>query len=151
MYAVAAGDRLWQVVLGVGVAGCALMAVALVWRRPSVFAVGLAGVAAAYAVFLSLRGGAVDARAPAVAAALFVAAEFGFWSFEQTAARAERPVLIRRVGGLTAAVLLTALLGSVVLSLATGIGGSVGLEAVGVAAATLTLGAIALLASRSSA
>jgi hypothetical protein len=150
-YAAASGDRLSHVVLGVGVAGCALMGIALVARRPSVFTFGLAGVGAAYAVFLSLRSGAVDARAPAVAAALFVAAELGFWSFEQTAARVERPVLVRRVAGLTAGAVLTALVGSVVLGLATGVGGSVGLEAVGVAAATLTLAAIALLALRSSA
>jgi hypothetical protein len=151
VYAVAAGDRLWQVVLGVGAAGCALMAVALVARRRSAFPIGIAGVGAAYALFLSLRTGAVDARAPAVAAALFVAAELGFWSFGQTAARAERPVLVRRIAGLTTGAVLTALVGSLVLGLATGLEGSVALEAVGVAAATLTLAAIALLASRSSA
>jgi hypothetical protein len=137
-------------VLGVGTAGFVLMAVALVTRRPSALPVGLAGVGAAYALFLSLRTGTVDPRAPAVATALFVAAELGFWACERSSAHAEPAVLIRRIARLAAAALLTALVGSLVLGLTTGVGGGVALEAAGVAAATLTVAAIAVLASRSS-
>jgi hypothetical protein len=137
-------------VLGVGVAGCVLMAVALVTRRPSALPAGLAGAGAAYGLFLSLRTGAVDPRAPAVATALFVAAELGFWACERSSARVVRAVLIRRIAWLAVGALLTALVGSLVLGLTTGVGGGVALEAAGVAAATLTVAAIAVLASRSS-
>ena len=150
MYAAAAGDRLPQVVAGVGAAGCALMAVAFLVRRPSVLPVGLAGVGAAYAVFLSLRSGAVDARAPIVAAALFVAAEAGFWSLERTAARGGTAPMARRIATLVGSAAVAALVGSLILVLATGVAGSVALEAIGVAAAAVTLAAIALLASRAS-
>jgi hypothetical protein len=150
VYSVAAGDRLPEVIAGVGAAGCVLIVLAFVVRRPSVFPVGLAGVGAAYALFLSLRGDAVDPRAPAVAAVLFAAAELGFWSLERTASRSERPPLVRRIVGLALGALLTALLGSLVLGLTSDVGGSVALEAAGVAAAVVMLAAIALLTSRAS-
>ena len=150
VYAVLAGDRLPEVVAGVGAAGCALIVIAFVARRPSVFPVGLAGVAAAYGVYLSLRSGAVDARAPAVAAALYVAAELGFWSLERTASRSERTVVVRRVAAVAGGALLTGLVGSLMLGLTTGVGGGLALEAAGVAAAALMVAAIAVLASRSS-
>ena len=105
---------------------------------------------AAYAVFLAVRNGAVDARAPAVAAALFAVAELGFWSLERSPSRSERVVLLRRVSGLAAGAILTALVGTLVLVLATGASGGVGLEAAGVAAAVLAVAAITRLASRAS-
>jgi hypothetical protein len=71
-------------VAGVGATGCALLVFALATRWKSSFPAGLAAVGAAYAVFLAVRNGAVDAGAPAVAAALFAAAELGFWSLERT-------------------------------------------------------------------
>jgi hypothetical protein len=145
-----AGDRLPEIVAGVGAGGCALVAIALVARRPSVFPFGLAGVGAAYGVYLSLRSGAVDARAPAVAAALYVAAELGFWSLERATSRSEWTVVVRRVATIAAGALFTGLVGGLVLGLTTGVGGGLALEAVGVAAAALTVAAIAVLASRSS-
>jgi hypothetical protein len=145
-----AGDRLPEIVAGVGAGGCALVAIAFVARRPSVFPFGLAGVGAAYGVYLSLRGGAVDPRAPAVAAALYVAAELGFWSLERAASRSERTVVVRRVATIAAGALFTGLVGSLVLGLTTGVGGGLALEAAGVAAAALTVASIAVLASRSS-
>jgi hypothetical protein len=145
-----AGDRLPEVVAGVGAGGCVLIAIAFLARRPSVFPVGLAGVGAAYGVYLSLHSGAVDPRAPAVAAAFYVAAELGFWSLERTASRSERTVVVRRVVTVAAGAVFTGLVGSLVLGLTTGVGGGLALEAVGVAAAALTVAAIAVLASRSS-
>jgi hypothetical protein len=150
VYAVAVGERLPEVVAGIGAAGCVLIAIAFVVRRPSVFPVGLAGVGAAYGVCLSLRSGAVDPRAPAVAAALYIAAELGFWSLERAVARSERAVVARRVAAIALGAVLTGLVGSLVLGLTTGVRGGVGLEAAGVAAAALTAAAIAVLASRSS-
>ena len=150
MYAVLAGDRLPEVVAGVGAGGCALIATAFLARRPSVFPVGLAGVGAAYGVYLSLRTGAVDPRAPAVAAALYVAAELGFWSLERAVSRSERTVVVRRVATVAAGAVLTGLVGSLMLGLTTGVGGGLAVEAAGVAAAALTVATIAVLASRSS-
>ena len=135
---------------GVGVAGCALTAFALLTRWRTVFPFGLALVGTSYAVYLALRNGAVDARAPAVAAALFAAAELGFWSLERTPSPSETTVLVRRVAALAASVLLTALVGTLLLVLATGATGGVGLEAAGVAAAVVAVALIARLASRAS-
>jgi hypothetical protein len=150
VYSDVASDRLPEVAGGVGVVGCGLIAFALVTRWRSVFPLGLALVGASYGVYLALRNGAVDARAPAVAAALFAAAELGFWSLERTPSRSEGTVLVRRVAALAGSVVLTAFLGSLLLVLTTGVTGGVGLEAAGVAAAVLALAAIARLASRAS-
>ncbi|HKC22497.1 MAG TPA: hypothetical protein VKB64_08305 [Gaiellaceae bacterium] len=114
------------------------------------FPFGLVLVGASYAAYLALRNGAVDARAPAVAAALFAVAELGFWSLERTPSHSEGTVLVRRLAALAAGVVLTAFAGSLLLVLTTGVTGGVGLEAAGVAAAVLALGAIVRLASRAS-
>jgi hypothetical protein len=150
VYAVAAGRRLPEIVAAVGAAGCALILLALASRWTASFPFGVAGVGAAYALYLALRDGAVDARAPAVAAALFVVAELGFWSLERSASRSERTVLLRRLAALAGAAVATALAGSLILVVATGASGGVGLEAAGVAAAVLAVAAIARLASRAS-
>ena len=145
-----ASDRLPAVVGGVGTAGGALMAFALATRWRTVFPFGIALVGASYAVFVAVRNGAVDGRAPAVAAALFAAAELGYWSLERSPSRSEGAVVLRRVAGLVGAAAVTALLGSLVLLLATGASGGVGLEAAGVAAAVISVAVIARLASRAS-
>jgi hypothetical protein len=150
VYAVVATDRLPEVVAGVGAAGCALTALALPGRWPSLFPLGLAAVGGSYGTFLSLRGGDVDAGAPAVAAALLVAAELGFWSLEGASARYPAAATARRVGGIALGAVATALVGSLILAATSGVSGGVGLEAAGVGAAVLTLAAIAVLASRRS-
>jgi hypothetical protein len=137
-------------VAGVGAAGFALTALALPGRWPSLLSAGLACVGGSYGVLLGLRGGAVDAAAPAVAAALFAAAELGFWSLERSGARYGRAAAVRRLVGIGIGVVGTGLVGSLVLAVASGVTGGVGLEAAGVAAAVSTLAAIAYLASRSS-
>lgn len=150
-YADVASDRLPEIAGGVGVAGCALIAFALFTRWRSVFPFGLVLVGASYGVYVALRNGAVDARAPAVAAALFAVAELGFWSLERAPSQSEGSVLVRRTAALAGGVVLTAFLGSLLLILTTGLTGGVGLEAAGVAAAVLALAAITRLASRASA
>jgi hypothetical protein len=150
VYAAVAADRLPEVVVAVGCAGCALMALGLASRWPSAFPAGVAGVAAAYAVFVAVPNGDVDARSPLVAAALFAAAELGFWSLERTRTRSERVVLVRRIAGLVGAVTLTALIGSLLLVIATGASGGVGLEAAGVVAAILAVAAVTRVVSRAS-
>ena len=130
--------------------GCALMAFALFTRWTSVFPVGVALAGASYVVHLGIREGAVDEWAPAVAAALFAAAELGFWSLERSPSRSETTVLLRRVAGIAGGAVVTALVGSLVLVLTTGATGGVGLEEAGVAAAVLAVAAIARLTARAS-
>jgi hypothetical protein len=132
------------------VVGGVLMAFALATRWRSVFPVGLALVGASYAVFLAVRNGAVDEWAPAVAAALFLSAELGYWSLQRSPAASEGSVLLRRIAGLVGAAVVTALVGTLVLVVATGGSGGVGLEVAGVAAAILAVAVIARLASRTS-
>jgi len=149
-YADVSSDRLPAVVGGVGTVGGALMAFAFATRWRNVFPFGIALVGASYGGFLAIRNGAVDRWAPAVAAALFVAAELGYWTLERSPSRSERTVVLRRLAGLVGGTVVTALIGSLVLLIATGAAGGVLLEAAGVAAAVLALAAIARLASRAS-
>jgi len=135
---------------GVGVAGAALMAFALATRWKSAFPFGIALVAGSYAVYLGIHNGAVDQWAPAVAAALFASSELGFWSLERSPSRSDGAVVARRIGGIAAGAVVTALVGTLVLVLATGASGGVGLEAAGVAAAALAVATIARLATRTS-
>lgn len=107
------------------------------------------GVGAGYAAFLSLRPGAVDERAPLMAAAFFVATELSFWSLERRTWRSERQVVVRRLVLLVSAGLGTAIVGGLLLLITSGRGVGIGYEAAGVAAAVLTLAVIALLARRS--
>jgi hypothetical protein len=145
---VAAGSRLPEVVAGVGALGLLLVVLSLAGRWPSLLPLGLAGVGAAYAVYLSLRSGTIDPRAPVVAAALFAAAEFAYWSMEGQEGRAERAVLVRRTAFVFAGALGTAILGSVLLIVAGGASGGLALEAVGVVAAVALLAVIAFLSAR---
>lgn len=116
---------------------------------PSLLPWGLVGVGAGYAVFLGLRAGSADSGAPLVAAGLFVAAELAFWSLESHDAHVEGAVLVRRILIVAAAGLGAALVGSLLLVAAAGVNGGVGLEAVGVLAAVLTLAIVAVLSARS--
>ena len=145
-----ASDRLPAVVGGIGAVGGVVIAFAFATRWRSAFPFGLALVGASYGVFLAVRNGTVDRWAPAVAAALFVAAELGYWSLERSPSRSEGAVLLRRAGGVLGAAVVTALVGTLVLVVATGVAGGIALEAAGVAAAVLAVAAIARLASRAS-
>ena len=147
-YAVLAGSRLPEVVAGVGAAGVLLVALALAGRWPSLLPLGLVGVGAAYAVYLSLGTGSVDSRAPLVAAALFVAAELAYWSLESQEGRADRAVLVRRISFLGIGALGTSILGGVLLIVAGGDSGGVALEAAGIVSAVVLLAVIAFLAAR---
>jgi hypothetical protein len=110
-YSTVAGDRLVAAVAALGGIGLLVTALALVGRWATLLPVGFVGVGAAYAVFLSLRPGTVDARAPMVAGAFFIAAELSFWSIERRSWRSERQVIVRRLGLLVSAGLAAAILG----------------------------------------
>jgi hypothetical protein len=148
VYSVVGHDELPRIVTYVAIAGWAVAAVAVLGRWPALVPIGLAGVGAAYALYLSLGRDTVDPRVPIVAAALFLAAELSFWSLEPRDARVERRVLVRRFVLLGAAALGAALLGSVLLVAAADVSGGLGLEALGVLAAVVTLFLVAVLTAR---
>jgi hypothetical protein len=147
-YSALAGDRSPHVVAGIGAAGWTVAAVAVAGRWPSLLPWGLAGVGAGYAVFVSLRTGTADARAPFVCAGLFAAAELAFWSIEVRGGKSEWAVVVRRLALVVLAALGAALTGALLLVLAAGTTGGVGLEAIGVLAAVLAVALVTLLAAR---
>ena len=144
-----AGDRLVAAVAALAGVGLFVTALALVSRWTTLLPWGFVGVGAAYAVFLSLRPGTVDARAPMVAAAFFIAAELSFWSIERQSWRSEGQVVVRRLALLVSAGLATAIVGGLLLLITSGRRSGIGEEAAGVAAAVLTLAVVAVLARRS--
>lgn len=149
MYSSVAVDRLAVVVTLIGCLGLFVTAIALAGRWATLLPWGFVGVGGGYAVFLSLRAGTVDANAPLLAAAFFVAAELSFWSIERRSWRSEGQVVVRRLALLFSAGLATAIVGGLLLLLASGRRIGTGYEAAGVAAAVLTLALIAFLARRS--
>ncbi len=148
-YSALAGDRLAAVVTSIGCIGLFLTALALVGRWSTLLPWGFVGVGAGYALFLGLRAGTVDARAPVLAAVFFVAAELSFWSIERRDWRSEGQVVVRRLVLLSAAGLATAIVGGLLLLVASGRRIGIGYEAAGVAAAVLTLTVIVLLVRQS--
>ena len=136
-------------VASIGCIGLLITAVALLGRWAALLPWGFVGVGAGYAVFLSLRLGTVDERAPLMAAAFFVAAELSFWSIERRNWRSERQIVVRRLALLVSASLGTAIVGGLLLLITSGRGVGIGYEAAGVAAAVLTLAVIAALVRRS--
>ena len=144
-----AGDRLVAAVTALAGVGVFVTALALVSLWATLLPWGFVGIGAAYAVFLSLRPGTVDARAPLVAAAFFIAAELSFWSIERQSWRSEGQVVVRRLALLVSAGLATAIVGGLLLLITSGRRSGIGQEAGGVAAAVLTLAVVAVLARRS--
>jgi hypothetical protein len=149
VYSALDGDRLVAVVAALGGFGVLVAALALVGRWAALLPWGLVGVGAAYALFLSLQPGTLDARAPIVAAAFFVAAELSYWSIERTNWHSERQVIVRRLALLVSAALATAIVGGLLLLVASERRSGVGQETAGIAAAVLTLAVIAALVRRS--
>jgi len=148
-YSALVGDRLVAVVTSIGCIGLSVTALALVGRWATLLPWGFVGVGTGYAVFLSLRAGTVDARAPLLAAAFFVGVECSFWSIDRRSWRSERQVVLRRVVLLSLAGLATAILGGLLLLVASVRAAGVGYEAAGVVCAVLTLAVVAFLVRRS--
>jgi len=147
VYPAAAGDRLVPLVIAVGSAGWALLALGLL-RWPALIGWGLAGFGAEYAVFLRLRGGSVDSRAPAVAAALLLVAELAFLSARGGIQGADRTFVARVVASTAAAVAGTALLADLLLVASGSANGSLGVEAGGVLASVLVVALVVRVAAR---
>jgi len=142
LYPALAGDRLTSVVAGIGAAGLLVFAVGLAGRWPLLLAWGLTGFGAEYAFFLRLRGGAVEARAPFLAAVLLLVAELGFESISADGTASERELVVRTALATAAAVTVTAFAGGLLLLLGSSANSGLVLEGVGVAA---TVAAVALV------
>jgi hypothetical protein len=119
------------------------LALGLALARPFVVGWGLALFAAEYALFLSLRGGAVDATSLSIAAALLIVAELAFASIDAGFAGTDRGLALRAVGSLAFAVVATALIGGVVLVASTITNGGLAVEGIGAAAAVIAVALVA--------
>jgi hypothetical protein len=128
----------------------ALLAAGAVWPLPWLLGPSLVALLAEHAVVLLDRGGRVDATAPLVGAGLLLFAELVCWVQEaRPAVHDEAAVTRGRVAVLGACVAGALGLGAALL-LAAGLPGGDGLTrlAVGVVAATLSLGLVAAVARR---
>jgi hypothetical protein len=129
-----------------------LLAAGAAWRLPSLLGPALVVLLAEHAVVVLGRGDRVDAAAPLVGAGVLLYAELACWAQEARPAVRDEPAVTRSRVAVLAASLAGALgLGALVL-LATGLpaGGGLTRLAVGVVAATLTLGLVAAVARRTS-
>ena len=128
------------------------LAAGLALRLPVTVPLAVLLLGAGYAVSLGVEGGALDGRAPALAAALFLLAELAYWSLELREAVADEPgAYLRRIGLLSALALGALAIGAGLLAIVdAGERGGVALEAVGALAAVAAL-AIVALATRQSA
>lgn len=132
-------------VVGVGLFGWALFAVGFRW--PPLLGWGLAGFGAEYALYLRLRGGSVDSRAPAVAAALILVAELAYLAVRGGLEGADRALVGRLVGATAAAVAGAALLADLLLVASGSANGDLGFEAAGVFAAVLAVALVVRVAA----
>jgi hypothetical protein len=134
----------WLAALGV------LLAAGAAWPLPSLLGPALVALLAEHTVVLLDRGGRLDAAAPLVGAGLLLYAELACWAQEARPAVHDEPAVTRaRVAVLAACVAGALALGAALL-LAAGLPGGDGLArlAVGVVAATLSLGLVAAVARR---
>jgi hypothetical protein len=125
-----------------------LLVVALAGRWPSLIGWALAIFGAEYAVFLMLRGGSVDSRAPFVAAGLVLVGELSFAAAGRSSGRAERAVVVRSALAVAGAAAGAAIVGGVVLVASGSVGSGVAFEAIGVVAATVAVAAVLRIAAR---
>jgi hypothetical protein len=125
-----------------------LLAVALAGRWPSLIGWALALFGAEYAVFLMLRGGSVDSRAPFVAAGLVIVAELSFAAVGRSSGRTESAVVVRSALAVAGAAAGAAIIGGVVLVAAGSVGSGLAFEAIAVAAATVAVAVVLRIAAR---
>ena len=149
LFTAARADRLGLLVLVVGLAGWLAVAAAVATRSPAPLPTGLALIGAEYAAFLLLRDGGVDPFAPVVGAGLFAAAELAYWALDAGRVPDERVLLVRRLTTVAISALVAGSVGAVVVTASDfAVNGGVALEALGVAAAVVSVGFVAALAWR---
>jgi hypothetical protein len=135
-------------VAGIAAAGCVVTALALVVRRALLVPWGIALVGAAYALFLRLRGGAVDANAVYVAAALVAAAELAFMSLRPAVPAADWRARWDGLVRVVVVALATLVAGEVILAASGSATGGLVMEGFGVAAAVVAVAVVVVTAAR---
>jgi hypothetical protein len=134
-----------------GIVACLLLAVGLTLRLPLLVPVAVLALGAGYGTSIGIEGGALDGRAPALAAALFLLAELAYWSLELREAVADEPgAYLRRIGLLSALALGALAVGAGLLAIVdAGERSGIALEAVGAFAAVAALAIVAIATRRS--
>ncbi|HEX8134046.1 MAG TPA: hypothetical protein VF880_11545 [Actinomycetes bacterium] len=134
----------WLAVLGL------LLAAGAAWPLPLLLAPALLALLAEHALVVLGRGDRLDATAPLVGAGLLLYAELACWAQEARPAVHDEWEVIRTRLAVLGACLAGALGLGALLLLASGVpaGGGLTRLAVGVVAATLTLGLVAAVARR---
>ena len=123
-----------------------MLGLALAARWPEAVAVALALLGGQYGLWLSLRGGEIDTRAPLVAAGLLVVAELAYEALERSVAQPGRELVARRALHLAVLAAASVGVGAVILAAAAvPLEGGVYLTALGVAAAALAFALLARL------
>ena len=109
---------------------------------------GVALVGAAYAVFLRLRGGGVDSNALYVSAALIAGAEAAYVALQARAPAADSRTRWDAPARVVAVAFAALLGGGIVLVASGATGGGLAVEAIGVAAAVISVAAVVLGGAR---
>ena len=122
-----------------------LLLAGLLLRVPAAIPAALGVLGAEYAALLAVEDGALDGRAPVLAASLFAIAELGYWSLELRDAVADEPgTYLRRLGLLSGLTLGALAVGELMLVLVdVSERGGIAIEAVGVVAAVAALAIVA--------
>ena len=136
--------------LAIGVAALLSLLLGLAARWSAALAVGIAALGAEQAVRLATGPDSVDPWTPAYAIGLLFAAELAWWSIEPRVPAWSQPgVPLRRLGSIVAVCAVGAVIAAaIVLAAGAPVGGGVGLELVGVAAAVAAVTVVAALAAR---
>lgn len=135
---------------GLGAAGVAWLCLGLVARWSPALTAGIAVLGAEQATRLALTSDAVDPWTPVYAVGFLFAAELAWWSIEpRVEARADPFLTLLRLGAIAAACAVGGFLSALVVAAAGApLEGGVGLELVGVVAATGALALVAIVSRR---
>ena len=145
-YVVLASARAEIVLLALGASATALLGLGLAARWSPLVATALVVAGGTYAASLVLADGAVDSRAPLVAASLLLAAELAYWSLGRSVGRAPARVAARIAATLLAAAAVCLPLGVLILAASgAAFGRGLALEAAGLLAAAAALAVVARL------
>jgi hypothetical protein len=142
-----AADRAAPLVAALGGLGVALVVLGASLRIPEALPAGIALVGAEYALFLALGDDTVRLGVPLVAAALIVAAEFGYSALEPPLVPAPPGIRLRWAARSLALVAGGVAVSALVLFVSVAdVGDSAGLRLIGLAAAVAAVGLLAALA-----
>jgi hypothetical protein len=146
-YAAVREPKIVWLICGIGAIGAVLLAFVLVRRLDGLLPWAVIPLGMAYTVSLVLHGSGVDGGAPLVAVGLLLFVELAAWSIdEQFAIPAERAVMLARASALTALVLGSLMVATVVVAFSLVPASGLVWTVLGAAAAVGVVGLAVLLA-----